>query len=437
MGEFVIKLPDVGEGVAEAELVEWLVAEGDLVKEDQALGSVMTDKASVEIPSPVEGTVTKLGAEIGDTIAVGAVLLKLEVDGEGNASDDASFAEPPSEPVVDTEVKVSAVEAAEPAPTLASTPPPPVSAAPAPPAAKAGVISSYRRDGERPLASPSVRKSALERGIDLRLVPGSGPIGQVLHEDLDAYSYAPAKSGSGSEPDLSVKEVKVLGLRRKIAERMQQTKNEIPHITIVEEINVSPLETLRASLNRKRSEDQPKLTILPFVMKAIVRAVRTFPEINAHYDKEANLLKQFGGVHIGIATQTDRGLIVPVVRHCEALDLWESAAEIARLSAAARDGTAERNDLSGSTITISSLGPYGGLATTPIINAPEVAIVGINKMRTVPVWEEGAFLPRKVFNLSCSFDHRFIDGWEAALFIQAIKDIVESPAELFIGGGDA
>ncbi|MEL7190441.1 MAG: biotin/lipoyl-containing protein, partial [Pseudomonadota bacterium] len=212
MGEYVIKLPDVGEGVAEAELVEWLVAEGDLVKEDQALGSVMTDKASVEIPSPVQGTVTKLGAEIGDTIAVGAVLLKLEVDGEGNASEETSFAEPPSEPDVEIEAKVTADEAAEPAPAPASTSPP---AATAPSSAQAGVISSYRRDGERPLASPSVRKSALERGIDLRLVPGSGPIGQVLHEDLDAYSYAPAKSGSGSEPDLSVKEVKVLGLRRK------------------------------------------------------------------------------------------------------------------------------------------------------------------------------------------------------------------------------
>ncbi|MEL6828519.1 MAG: dihydrolipoamide acetyltransferase family protein [Pseudomonadota bacterium] len=428
MGEYVIKLPDVGEGVAEAELVEWFVAVGDGVKEDQTLGAVMTDKASVEIPSPVSGTVTNLGAEIGDTVAVGAVLLRLDVDGDGNASEVETVADPSPAPSSEPVSAAPVVAAPEPAP--ASVP-----AVATTPSTDRGVISTYRREGERPLASPSVRSAALQRGIDLRLVPGSGPIGRITHEDLDAYSYAPATPARGatSAPDLSVEETKVVGLRRKIAERMQSAMSEIPHITIVEEIDVTPLETLRGSLNRKRTDEQPKLTLLPFVMRAIVCAVRTYPEINAHYDKDSGHLKRYGGVHIGIATQTDRGLIVPVVRHCETLDLWDSAGEVARLSSSVREGTADRSDLSGSTITISSLGPYGGLATTPIINSPEMAIVGINKMRTIASWENGAFHPRKVINISCSFDHRFIDGWEAAQFMHVIKGLIESPAELFVG----
>ena len=433
MGDYVIKLPDVGEGVAEAELVEWLVAEGDVVAEDQPLGAVMTDKANVEIPSPVNGTVKSLGADIGDTVAVGAVLLRLEVDGEGNADDIGSAPE-----TVDAPVIAEADTPSQPVPTKPE--PQPVSTQKESPLslAEQGVFTQFRKDGERPLASPSVRRSALERGIDLRLVPGSGPIGQVTHADLDSYSTSPPATGRRPQgvPKLDVREVKVVGMRRKIAERMQQAMSEIPHITIVEEIDVTQLETLRSSLNAKKRDDQTKLTLLPFLMRAIVNGVRAYPEINALYDKSENLLKQFEGVHIGIATQTDRGLIVPVVRHCEALSIWSSAAEVSRVSAAARDGSADRSELSGSTITISSLGKFGGLATTPIINAPEMAIVGVNKMRTQPVWENGMFVPRKVLNLSCSFDHRFIDGWEAAQFIQIVKSQIENPAELFLEPDD-
>lgn len=434
MGDYVIKLPDVGEGVAEAELVEWLVAEGDVVAEDQPLGAVMTDKANVEIPSPVNGTVKSLGADIGDTVAVGAVLLRLDVDGEGNADDLGSAPEPVDAPAI----AKADTPPSKPAPTKPE--PQPVSTQKESPLSLAaqGVFTQFRKDGERPLASPSVRRSALERGIDLRLVPGSGPIGQVTHADLDAYSTSPPVTGRRPQgvPKLDVREVKVVGMRRKIAERMQQAMSEIPHITIVEEIDVTQLETLRSSLNAKKRDDQTKLTLLPFLMRAIVNGVRAYPEINALYDKSENLLKQFEGVHIGIATQTDRGLIVPVVRHCEALSLWSSAAEVSRVSAAARDGSADRSELSGSTITISSLGKFGGLATTPIINAPEMAIVGVNKMRTQPVWENGMFVPRKVLNLSCSFDHRFIDGWEAAQFIQIMKSQIENPAELFLEPDD-
>ena len=434
MGDYVIKLPDVGEGVAEAELVEWLVAEGDVVAEDQPLGAVMTDKANVEIPSPVNGMVKSLGADIGDTVAVGAVLLRLEVDGEGNADDLGSAPEPVDAPAI----AKADTPPSKPAPTKPEPQPVSTQKESTPSLVKQGVFTQFRKDGERPLASPSVRRSALERGIDLRLVPGSGPIGQVTHADLDSYSTSPPATGRRPQgvPKLDVREVKVVGMRRKIAERMQQAMSEIPHITIVEEIDVTQLETLRSSLNAKKRDDQTKLTLLPFLMRAIVNGVRAYPEINALYDKSENLLKQFEGVHIGIATQTDRGLIVPVVRHCEALSIWSSAAEVSRVSAAARDGSADRSELSGSTITISSLGKFGGLATTPIINAPEMAIVGVNKMRTQPVWEDGMFVPRKVLNLSCSFDHRFIDGWEAAQFIQIMKSQIENPAELFLEPDD-
>ena len=438
MGDFVIKLPDVGEGVAEAELVEWLVSVGDVVTEDQPLGAVMTDKANVEIPSPVNGTVKALGADIGDTIAVGAVLLQLSVEGAGNVDDVSAPAEPLDEPSSETIEKPKTSEPdkgctrhennANEAVEINTNVPQPVGS----------VITQFRKDGDRPLAAPSVRRSALERGIDLRLVPGSGPIGQITHADLDAHNKSGATNARGLKriPHLDVKEVKVVGLRRKIAERMQQAMTDIPHITIVEEIDVTQLESLRTNLNAKKREEQSKLTLLPFLMRAIVKGVSAYPEINALFDKDANVLKQHKGVHIGIATQTDRGLIVPVVRHCEARSIWSNAAEVARVSSAARDGSADRSELSGSTITISSLGPLGGLATTPIINAPEMAIVGVNKMRTQPVWQNGNFVPRKVLNLSCSFDHRFIDGWEAAQFIQVLKSLIESPAELFMELGD-
>ena len=421
MGEYVIKLPDIGEGVAEAELVEWNVAEGDLVREDQVLGSVMTDKASVEIPSPVAGKVTALGASLGETVAVGSVIVRLEVEGAGN---NGEAEEPP---------KAKAPVAEKAKPEMAK---PTEKTAPNTPPAKDGVISSFRKKGDKPLASPSVRGRALKSGIDLRIVPGSGPIGRITHDDLDAFisgQSGQTKPSSGQARDTSSQEIPIIGMRRKIAERMVRSATEIPHITIVEEFDVTDIERLRASLNNKRTPDQAKLTLLPLLMRGLVTTLKSYPQMNAHYDPETNMLTQYGGVHIGIATQTERGLVVPVVKHCEALNIWEQAAQVLRLSESAREGGISRDELSGSTITISSLGALGGLATTPIINYPEVVIIGVNKMRVVPVWIDEKFVPRKVMNLSCSFDHRFIDGWDAAQFIHTLKGLIESPAEIFIG----
>ena len=431
MGEYVIKLPDIGEGVAEAELVEWSVAEGEQVREDQVLGSVMTDKANVEIPSPVEGKVTSLGALVGDTVAVGSIIVRLEVEGEGNhdAADIENLEPPktvsaPETPVEKTDAPIDAPE-----PVEVSSPQPT-------PAMKDGAVSAFRQKGDKPLAAPSVRARALKSGVDLRIVPGSGPIGRITHEDLDVFlsgQQGQTHAATGLSANMSKQETSVIGLRRKIAQRMVQSSTEIPHITIVEEFDVTDIERLRASLNSKRKPDQVKLTLLPFLMRGLVETLKSYPQMNAHYDIETNKLTEYGGVHIGVATQTERGLIVPVAKHCESLDIWAQAAEVTRLSEAARSGDISREELSGSTITLSSLGALGGLASTPIINYPEVAIIGVNKMRIVPIWIDEKFVPRKVMNLSCSFDHRFIDGWDAAQFIQTLKGLIESPAEIFIG----
>jgi len=388
MGEYVIKLPDVGEGVAEAEMVEWLVAVGDIVREDQVLGAVMTDKASVEIPSPVTGKVTALGASLGDTVAVGSILVRLDVEGEGN-SDGSDMVE--AEPAK-----------MKPTPATVETPQEPINETVKVKPITKGVISSFRKKGDKPLASPSVRGRALKSGVDLRIVPGSGPIGRITHEDLDQFlsgSAAASKPSSHLSPNTSQEEISIIGMRRKIAEQMVRSATEIPHITIVEEFDVTDIERLRASLNSKRKDDQAKLTLLPLLMRSLVTTLKAYPQMNAHYDPERNILTQYGGVHIGVATQTERGLVVPVVRHCEALDIWAQAAEVLRLSEAARTGDISRQELSGSTITISSLGALGGLATTPIINYPEVAIIGVNKMRTAPVWMDDKFVPRKRRNL--------------------------------------
>ncbi|GHD62075.1 dihydrolipoamide acetyltransferase component of pyruvate dehydrogenase complex [Thalassobaculum fulvum] len=426
MGEYVIKLPDVGEGVAEAELVEWNVAVGDVVREDAILASVMTDKAAVEIPSPVEGTVIWLGAEIGEQIAVGSPLVRLEVSGEGNvAAGSAPAAEKPVEKPAEPEAP-----AAEPAP-----PSKPPAAAPAPRATRPPASSGApRREGDRPLASPAVRGRAREAGVDLRQVRGSGPAGRITHEDLDAFLEAgpAAAPGTGLRPDSSVTEVKVIGLRRRIAEKMALSKSRIAHITYVDEVDVTALEELRAQLNRQKQDGQPRLTILPFLMRAMVKAIAEQPAINAHFDDEAGVIHQYGGVHIGIAAQTPTGLVVPVVKHAEARDVWGCAAELNRLSDAAKAGAASRDELTGSTITITSLGAMGGLVTTPVINHPEVAIVGVNKIQVRPVWDGSQFVPRKMMNLSSSFDHRVVDGWDAAVFVQRIKTLLETPAMIFM-----
>lgn len=436
MGEFVIKLPDVGEGVAEAEMVEWMVKEGQNVREDEVLAAVMTDKATVEIPSPVEGKIIWLGAKIGEIVAVGSPIIRVEIDGEGNiapgapaeeAEDDETQAkEAPPEKANGAAPKAEKKEEKKPA--KAAKP-----AAPKAPPAKAAPTGAPRKEGEKPLAAPAVRKRALDAGVDLRRVAGTGPAGRITHEDLDAFF----ESGGGAAravraADTSVKEIQIVGLRRKIAERMAMAHERIVPITYVDEVDVTALEDLRAKLNAERKEGQAKLTLLPFLMRAMARAIAEQPQMNAHFDDEAGVVRQYGGMHMGVAAQTDNGLVVPVARHVEAMSLRDCAAEVARLADAAKNGTASREELSGSTITITSLGALGGLVTTPVINYPEVAIVGVNKMQTLPKWDGNGFIPRKIMNLSSSFDHRIIDGWDAAVFIQRIKGLLENPAIIFI-----
>ncbi|MES0200757.1 dihydrolipoamide acetyltransferase family protein [Mesorhizobium sp. M0011] len=463
MGEHIIKLPDVGEGVAEAELVEWHVKIGDMVREDTVLAAVMTDKATVEIPSPVDGEILWLGAEIGDTVAIGSPIVRLKVAGEGNVAGGATPAKVTAESTPTpnpspqggggraTVSKDEAKSASPPAGTAAKSariaetgsPSPlwggargggtaPTSRGAAPPGAP-------RPEGERPLASPAVRLRAKEAGIDLRQVAGSGPAGRIGHEDIEAFlARGPQVARtSGLARNDTIQDIKVVGLRRKIAEKMTLSKSRIPHITYVEEIDVTALEELRAALNKEKRPgkggvERPKLTLLPFLMRAMVKAIADQPNLNSLFDDEAGIIHQHGGIHIGIAAQTPSGLVVPVVRHAEARDIWECGAEIIRLAEAAKSGTATRDELSGSTITITSLGAMGGVATTPVINHPEVAIIGVNKMMVRPVWDGTQFIPRKMMNLSSSFDHRVIDGWDAAVFIQRIKTLLETPALIFV-----
>lgn len=436
MAERIIKLPDVGEGIAEAELVEWHVKVGDIVREDDLLAAVMTDKATVEIPSPVEGEVTWVGAEVGDTVPIGSPIVKLRVAGEGGAAVEETAADESAQ-------DAPAEEAAPPAPAKTEKPaapaapaklPTPKPAAPAPRAVAAVSPAARRAPGDKPLASPAVRLKAREAGVDLRQVPGTGPAGRITHEDIDAFLlHGPEPvHGPGLVQKTAVTDIKVVGLRRRIAEKMALSKSRIPHITIVEEVNVTPLEELRATLNRKPTPERPKLTLLPFLMRAMVKAISEQPNLNALYDDDAGIIHQHAGVNIGIATQTPSGLIVPVVKHAEARDLWGCGIELARLAERGRDGTATRDELTGSTITITSLGALGGIATTPVINYPEVAIVGVNKMVVRPVWDGTTFVPRKMMNLSSSFDHRVIDGWDAAVFVQRLKELLENPATLFV-----
>ncbi|WP_287883548.1 dihydrolipoamide acetyltransferase family protein [Paracoccus sp. (in: a-proteobacteria)] len=429
MGIHAIRMPDIGEGIAEAEISEWLVKPGDVLREDDPMVAVMTDKATVEIPSPVTGTVVWQAGAPGDVIAVGAELIRLEVDGPGNVAGDAA----PGEAKAPEPAPKAETPAAEPAPEAPPAPKPEPQPEPAPPARPAAAASApLRPEGERPIASPAVRARAREAGVDLRLVRGSGPAGRIGHEDLDAFIASGGNPApSGPQPDGSVEEIRVIGLRRKIAERMQAA-NSIPQITIVEEIDATAVEDLRGRMNAQGKG--VRLTLLPIIARAIVRAVHEQPLMNAHYDAEAQLIRRFGGVHLGIAAQTPNGLMVPVVRHAEALDLRSTAAEISRIGNAAKEGTAKRDELSGSTITITSLGPLGAIASTPILNVPEVAIVGVNRLAVRPFWNGAAFEPRKMMNLSCSFDHRVIDGWDAAVFVARLKELLETPALIFVEG---
>lgn len=440
MGLHKIQMPDVGEGITEAEIVEWNVKVGDVVREDDVLAAVMTDKATVEIPSPVDGTVQAISGDVGESVAVGTVIIVLEVQGEGNA---AQIADTPPEPAPEqtsepapepeaVEANQDASPKANPAPTAKKT------AAVVKPVVTGKVVTGApRAEGEKPVASPAVRKRARSAGVKLEYVHGSGPGGRITHDDLDAYisgASAPVGGPASRAPNTSVEEIKVIGLRRKIAERMQDAKSRIPHITYVEEVDVTEVENLREHLNANRKEGQPKLTILPFIMKAVVTALKDYPKLSSHYDDGNDVLYQYGAAHIGMAAQTPGGLMVPVIKHGETYDIWGLATESKRLADAARDGSITRDELTGSTITISSLGRMGGIVSTPVINSPEVAIVGVNKVSTQPVFKDGGFVPRQIMNLSSSFDHRIVDGWDAAEFIQRVRGLLETPATLFMEG---
>jgi 2-oxoisovalerate dehydrogenase E2 component (dihydrolipoyl transacylase) len=413
MGRYSFKLPDIGEGIAEAEIVAWHVAVGDIIEEDAPLADLMTDKTTVEMTAPVSGKVLEIAGSVGDQIAIGSILAVLETEGEAIAEEPAAA------------VPVEAAQVTEPPPLPAPSVPPESAPKPSETAPVAKV------DRNRVLASPAVRARAQNLGIDLDQVKPTDD-GRVRHADLDAFlnynasgGYRPAGSTRADE------QVKVIGLRRRIAENMAASKRHIPHFTYVEEIDVTKLEELRADLNATRGP-KPKLSMLPLLIKGICKTLPQFPMINAHYDDEAGIVTRSGAVHLGMATQTNAGLMVPVIRNAQERNIWQLAAEILRLAEAARSGKAKSDELSGSTLTITSLGPLGGIATTPVVNRPEVAIIGPNKVVERPIFRDGNVVAAKLMNLSISCDHRVVDGWDAASFIQAFKHLLETPALLFV-----
>ena len=449
MGRYVVKLPDIGEGTTEAEIVLWHVKPGQAIQEEDPLVDVMTDKATVELPSPVAGTVVRVTGKIGEKRPVGSELVVLDVAGEGNVA--AATPEPvaatpatqPTQPLTPALSPLAGRGSTEPALERIPSPRRPgegqregqEEAQPAVNLRAANTIPRNR--GEKPLASPAVRRRAWDLGIQLQFVPGTGPGGRITRADLDSYAAEPALPAAA--PALrrkdAVEEVAIIGLRRAIAEHLQLSHRHIPHFSYVEEVDVTALEELRGQLNAAYA-DREHLTLLPFLMRAIVSAVEAHPQVNARYDDEAGVLQRHRAVNLGVATQTEGGLLVPVVHHAEALDLWQGAAEMRRLAEAARGGKASREELTGSTITLTSLGRLGGIAATPVINYPEVAIIGVNRIAERPVVRPGVqggqIAIRKMMNLSSSFDHRIVDGWEAASFIQRVKELLEQPAMLFI-----
>jgi len=416
MGMHVFKLPDIGEGVVEGEVVQWHVSVGDAVKEDDPIVDVMTDKAAVTIPSPVSGVISSLNGEAGDMIAVGSALVEFDSEDTPPAAEPVAAAEPEVEDASEPEPEPETEPASEPDPEPAPAP-----------AAPSG----------RALASPALRRRAREAGIDIAQISGSGPSGRIRNADLDAFiaadgSVTRTEPAAQSAERTDVTEVKVVGLRRKIAEQMTISKTRIAHFSYFEEADVTELETLRRTLNASRDVTQPKLTYLPFIMLALSKIMPDHPECNAIYDDQAGVVMRHGAVHIGIATQTERGLYVPVVKHVEAMDAWQAAEEMQRVAGAARDGTASLDDLTGSTFTITSLGRDGGLGATPIINHPEVAILGVHKAREMPVVRDGQIVVRRIMNLSSSFDHRVVDGADGAALIQHLKRMLENPALIFM-----
>ncbi|MDT8320127.1 MAG: dihydrolipoamide acetyltransferase family protein [Xanthomonadales bacterium] len=410
MSEYIFKLPDLGEGTVEAEIAEWMVKVGDRVAEEDPICAMLTDKAAVELSAPVSGKVVSLAGEEGDNVTVGTPLIVFETSEQPAESDRSATAEEAGAG------EMSATETAH---------------------------QEKPRGPGKVMTSPSIRAQARKAGIDLTQVPGSGPRGRILKADYEAYlegREAPSpeipavssKAAPAAEARTGTTEIKVIGLRRKIAERMAQSASEIPHFTFVEEVDVTALESLRNHLNAQKSADQPPLSLLVFLGLALTRVLKYFPQCNAHYDSEHNVIVRYEAVHLGIATQTDDGLKVPVVKHCENRGLEDLAAEIRRVSGAARDNSASREELSGSTITISSLGRLGGIVSTPVINQPEVGIIGVNKAVDRPVVADGQVVVRTMMNLSSSFDHRFVDGYDAAAMIQALRALLEQPATIFM-----
>ncbi|RLQ87908.1 dihydrolipoamide acetyltransferase family protein [Notoacmeibacter ruber] len=452
MGKYAFRLPDIGEGIAEAEISEWYVSVGDEVEEDQQLVDVLTDKATVDISSPVSGKVLALNGAVGDMLSVGSVLVEFEVEGAGNVKDEpatpkedrpeetskAADAETKNEPsAADTEDKPGDTSGKAPSDRARSERPSfggsSGTSSRQSPSMRRGEKQEQKKSSSEPLASPAIRKRAYEQGIALQFVPGSGPAGRILEADLEAYIASGAdgdRTGGLLKRD-GVEEIRIVGMRRRIAEKMQQSKRQIPHFCYVEEFDVTALEQLRADMNASRRDGQPKLTILPFLIRATARLLPDFPMLNGLYDDEAEIFHAHEALHAGIATQTERGLSVPVVRHAESLGVWECASEIKRIAEAARDGSASRDELSGSTLTITSLGPLGGISATPVINHPEVGIIGPNKIVERPVVVDGRIEVRKIMNVSSSFDHRIVDGYDAARFIQALKRLIETPALIF------
>ncbi len=395
-GTFVFKMPDIGEGVVEAEITAWHINEGDDVEEDQPVADAMTDKATIELTAPVTGKASKLGCAEGDMIAVGADLVVFENVKGGTP------APAPTSPKPATKAPEKTAKSAITPKPVASKPP-----------------------SQKALASPAVRKRAKDAGIDLSQVTASGESGNITHSDLDVFEKA-------LEPEIGETRIKIIGMRRLIAERMQASKRNIPHFTYVEEIDVTELEALRKRLNAKKGEDKPKLTVLPFIIRAMISAIRDWPQMNALYMDEQGYLSQFEPIHLGIATQTDQGLMVPVIKNAQSLNVWKTASEITRLAQGARDGSLSKDELTGATTTLTSLGPLGGIVTTPVISRPQVSIFGPNKIRPKLILEKGEVKERLVMNFSISCDHRIIDGYDAAAMMQYIKGLLEDPIFMFL-----
>ena len=425
MPKFTFNLPDIGEGIAEAEIVAWHVKVGDNITEDQPLADMMTDKATVEMESPVSGVVTKVAGEAGDVIAIGSMLVEIEVVGDAADADEppAPLETPTPAAVVEDENPHAPEPVAE---TITVAPVP----QPAPPAAplSAPIVTAA---SDKVMASPAVRQRAKDLGVDLSEVKAAG--GHIRHADLDAFlnygspmGYRPAVANARRDDET----IKVIGMRRRIADNMAASKRHIPHFTYVEEIDVTAIEAMRADLNANRGA-KPKLTLLPMLIVAICKTIPQFPMINARFDDENGVVTRHGAVHLGMATQTDAGLMVPVIRDAQDRNIWQLASEITRLAEAARSGSAKSEELSGSTLTITSLGPLGGIATTPVINRPEVAIIGPNKIVERPMFVGDNIEARKLMNLSISCDHRVVDGWDAASYVQALKKLIETPVLLF------